>query len=71
MKSDEYVLGSWAGEPFVSPKADELKLQRFVRLLDYMFDRCSETVAGTPQRLRCWLHSYTQHRYFLKPFILP
>ena len=55
------MLGSWAGEPFVSPKADELKLQRIVRLLDYMFDRCNETVAGTPQRLRCWLHSYTQH----------
>jgi Orsellinic acid/F9775 biosynthesis cluster protein D len=69
-KSD-YVLGNWAGEQFVSPVADEVKLQQLVQLLDCMFDCCNHTVEATPHLLRCWLHSTKPERYFPKPFGLP
>lgn len=65
------MLGVWSGEHFVSPIADEVKLQQLVQLLDQMFDRCNQTVAATPRLLHCWLHSYSQHKYFPKPFTLP
>jgi hypothetical protein len=65
------VLGKRAGADFVSPVADEVKLQQLVCLLDQMFDRCNRTAAVTPRFLRCWLHSYSQHDYFPKPFTLP
>jgi hypothetical protein len=55
----------------VSPVADEVKLQQLIQLLDQMFDRCNQTVVGTPRLLRCWLRSYTQQEYFSKPFTLP
>jgi hypothetical protein len=67
----DYMLGAWAGEDFVSPVADEVKLQQLVQLLDQIFDRCNQTVAATPRLLRCWLRSYTQQEYFPKPFTLP
>ena len=64
------MLGTWAGEHFVSPVADEVKLRQLVQLLDQMFDRCNGTVAATPHLLRCWLHSYSPDKYFPKPFTL-
>ena len=64
------MLGTWAGEHFVSPVADEVKLRQLVQLLDQMFDRCNQTVAATPHLLRCWLHSYSPDKYFPKPFTL-
>ena len=66
----DYILGIWAGEQLVSPVADEVKLQRLIRLLDCMFDRCNETVAATPRLLRCWLHTTTLEGFWPKPFQL-
>ena len=64
------ILGPFAGEQFLSPVADEVKLRRLVQLLDRMFDRCDETVAATPHLLRCWLHTTTLEGFWPKPFQL-
>jgi hypothetical protein len=64
------ILGPFAGEQFLSPVADEVKLQQLVQLLDRMFDRCNETVAVTPHLLRCWLHTTTLEGFWPKPFQL-
>jgi hypothetical protein len=49
----DYILGAWAGDVLKSPLANEVKLLQLVQLLDTLFDRCSATLAGTPQLLRC------------------
>ena len=65
------VLGTWAGEALVSPAANERRLQKLVRRLDYMLDRCYPTVEATPRILRCWVHTNTIDSYWKKPFQLP
>jgi hypothetical protein len=66
----EFVLGNWDGEPWVSPLADEVKLQQLVQLLDPMFDRCNDTLASTPRVLRRWIHTNTLNGYWKRPFQL-
>jgi hypothetical protein len=66
----DYILGTWAAEDFVSPVADEVKLQQLVQLLDLMFDRCNETIAATPHLFRCWINTATLEGFWPKPFQL-
>lgn len=67
----DYLLGDWAGTRFVSPVADEIRLQQLMQLLDSMFDRCNQTVVATSNLLCCWHHTATLKGYWPKPFKLP
>ncbi len=64
----DYVLGSWEGRDFISPKEDEMKLCRLIQAVDTVFERCLHTLEAVPQLLRCWLKTFSLDGFNIKPF---
>lgn len=60
---DDYLLGSWTGQDFLSPAADETKLHEIMGAAYRMFERALETLDKTHHRTRCWLGSYNDTKF--------
>lgn len=70
-----YLLASAARVPglsgdLVSPREDEVRIDRILKVVDAVMDRCEETVHSTSRSLLCWLKSNHPHVPYPKPFTL-
>ncbi|KAI3571193.1 hypothetical protein IWW34DRAFT_582656, partial [Fusarium oxysporum f. sp. albedinis] len=70
-----YLLASAARVPglsvdLTSPREDEIRIDRILKVVDIVMDRCEETVHSTSRSLLCWLKSNHPYVPYSKPFTL-
>ncbi|KAH9203136.1 hypothetical protein DL95DRAFT_377907 [Leptodontidium sp. 2 PMI_412] len=69
----DHVLGQSsnpADPELVSPQDDEAKIALLMVAVDYMLDRCEETMRHTGRTILCWLRSTKPQACYPKPFAL-
>ncbi|KAJ0121827.1 FAD-binding monooxygenase moxY [Fusarium oxysporum f. sp. albedinis] len=53
-----------------SAREDEIRIDRILKVVDIVMDRCEETVHSTSRSLLCWLKSNHPYMPYSKPFTL-